>query len=72
MDKLVKALYCLLSEEERESKSPKELSSFMFSEMDANDDNKVTFEEYTKALESDKKISKLFTLKIVEIIDGAM
>ena len=44
----------------------------MFSEMDANDDKKVTFEEYTKALESDKKISKLFTLKIVEIIDGAM
>ena len=69
MTKLVKSLYCLLSEEEKDSKSAKEMASLLFKEMDVNKDNKVTFEEYSKAIEADKNISRLFTLKIVEIID---
>ena len=69
MKRSIKALSCLLTDEERGSHSPKELAKFLFDEMDENKDKAISLEEFIKAIDSDKKLSSLFTLKIVEIIE---
>ena len=67
MDKLIKDMYGLLKTEDPNIAAKKLLAKTAFAEMDTNEDGKVSQEEFVKACMGQEEISKMITLKIIEI-----
>merc|ERR1719209_42477 len=67
MDKLIKDMYGLLKTEDQNIAAKKLLAKTAFAEMDTNEDGRVSQEEFVKACMGQEEISKMITLKIIEI-----
>ena len=67
MEKLIKDMYGLLKTEDPNIAAKKLLAKTAFAEMDTNEDGKVSQEEFVKACMHAEEISKMITLKIIEI-----
>jgi len=68
MDRIVKALFHLLSKEDNpQHESESAISKMAFKEMDENDDGRISEAEFVKACLSQEKISSMLALKLVDV-----
>ena len=67
MNKLIKDMYGLLKTEDPNIAAKNLIVKTAFAEMDKNEDGKVSKEEFVKACMGQEEISKMLTLKIVDI-----
>ena len=67
MSKLIKDMYGLLKEEDPNIGARELIAKSAFAEMDKNEDGEVSEEEFVKACMDQEEISKMLTLKIVDI-----
>ena len=67
MNKLIKDMYGLLKTEDPNIAAKNLIAKTAFAEMDKNEDGKVSKEEFVKACMGQEEISKMLTLKIVDI-----
>jgi len=68
MDRIVKALFHLLSKEDNpQTETKSAISKQAFKEMDENDDGRITEAEFVKACFSQEKISSMLVLKLVDV-----
>lgn len=63
----MKDMYGLLKTENPELEAEKLLSKSAFTEMDKNQDGKITQEEFIKACLGQEEISRILALKIIDI-----
>ena len=67
MKKLVKDMYGLLKTEDPNIAAKQLVAKTAFAEMDKNGDGKVSREEFVKACMGQEEISKMITMKIIDI-----
>ena len=67
MNKLIKDMYGLLKTEDPNIAAKNMIAKTAFAEMDKNEDGQVSKEEFVKACMGQEQISKMITLKIVDI-----
>jgi len=67
LKKLVKDMFKLVKDEAPEEATKKFLIESAFAEMDKDENGKVTVDEFVQACMAQEKISKMLTLKIIDI-----
>lgn len=71
MKKLIQDIYHLLDDgkPDKGNKNKKALTENAMREMDADNDGRISEEEFVKAVLNQQKVAKLLTLKVVQVFD---